>query len=102
MSVCYWKWRPSYAGDDFHLQIREDGTPVFTVSLNGDCVGPIAAGQHLTCTVINTEATITEGSFLDNLGPTFSGDCTKVGTFAATGTISIGQQLTCTITNHVT
>jgi hypothetical protein len=31
---------------------------------------------------------------------TFSGDCTKVGEFTASGAISVGQHLSCTITNE--
>ena len=44
-----------HPGDDFHIGEQQTGLPIFDVTFEGDCVGTIAAGQHLTCTVINTE-----------------------------------------------
>ena len=40
-------------GDEFGLV--EIGAGPFDVTFKGDCTGTIAAGQHLTCTVTNTE-----------------------------------------------
>jgi hypothetical protein len=40
-------------GDDFHIGVGQE--PFFDATFEGDCEGTIAAGQHLTCTVINTE-----------------------------------------------
>jgi hypothetical protein len=43
-------------GDDFHIGEGIGSPPFFDVTLEGDCgPGTIAAGQHLTCTVVNTE-----------------------------------------------
>ena len=43
-------------GDDFHIGEGIEGPPFFDVTLEGDCgLGTIAAGQHLTCTITNTE-----------------------------------------------
>jgi hypothetical protein len=43
-------------GDDFHIGEGIGQPPFFDVTLEGDCgPGTIAAGQHLTCTVVNTE-----------------------------------------------
>jgi hypothetical protein len=41
-------------GDDFSLT-EIQGPPFFAVSFSSDCHGTIAAGQHLTCTITNTE-----------------------------------------------
>jgi hypothetical protein len=41
-------------GDDFHIGEQQE-SPFFDATFKGDCEGTIAAGQHLTCTVINTE-----------------------------------------------
>ena len=41
-------------GDDFHIGEQQE-SPFFDATFEGDCEGTIAAGQHLTCTVINTE-----------------------------------------------
>jgi hypothetical protein len=42
-------------GDDFHIGEQQE-SPFFDATFKGDCgPGTIAAGQHLTCTVINTE-----------------------------------------------
>jgi hypothetical protein len=41
--------------DDFHIGEQQIGLPIFDVTFEGDCVGTIAAGQHLTCTITNTE-----------------------------------------------
>ena len=42
-------------GDDFHIG-EQMGPPFFDVTFEGDCgPGTIAAGQHLTCTITNTE-----------------------------------------------
>jgi hypothetical protein len=40
-------------GDDFSLEEAHPGS--FDATFEGDCLGPIAAGQHLTCTITNTE-----------------------------------------------
>jgi hypothetical protein len=55
MSVCCWKWSPFtlQPGDSF--SVGEIQTGPFDVTFNGDCSGTIAAGQHLTCTITNTE-----------------------------------------------
>ena len=41
-------------GDDFHIGEQQE-SPFFDATFEGDCEGTIAAGQHLTCTAINTE-----------------------------------------------
>jgi hypothetical protein len=38
----------------FLVEIHEEAS-VFKTKLSGDCVGTIAEGQHLTCTITNTE-----------------------------------------------
>ena len=43
-------------GDNFFVgEGQTEPGPIFDVSMGGDCSGTIAAGQHLTCTVTNTE-----------------------------------------------
>jgi hypothetical protein len=42
------------------FNVTETATPAFTTSFTGDCDGPIAAGQHLICTITNTPATCAE------------------------------------------
>ena len=41
-------------GDEFSTT-EINGPPFFDVSFSSDCGGTIAAGQHLTCTITNTE-----------------------------------------------
>jgi hypothetical protein len=41
-------------GDEFSTT-EINGPPFFDVSFSNDCGGTIAAGQHLTCTITNTE-----------------------------------------------
>jgi hypothetical protein len=47
-------------GENFFIRedqiITRPGENLFEVTFEGDCLGPIAAGQHLTCTVVNTES----------------------------------------------
>jgi hypothetical protein len=40
-------------GDDFHIGVGQE--PFFDATFEGDCEGTIAAGQHLTCTITNTQ-----------------------------------------------
>lgn len=43
-------------GDNFFVgEGQTEPGPIFDVSMSGDCSGTIAAGQHLTCTITNTE-----------------------------------------------
>jgi hypothetical protein len=43
-------------GDSFALgEVQNLPGPIFDVSFSSDCDGTIAAGQHLTCTITNTE-----------------------------------------------
>jgi hypothetical protein len=42
-------------GDDFSFEERFNEPPFFDVSFSSDCESTIAAGQHLTCTITNTE-----------------------------------------------
>jgi hypothetical protein len=46
---------PLQPGEDFFIREDQIGQPIFEVTFEGDCLGPIAEGQHLTCTVVNTE-----------------------------------------------
>jgi hypothetical protein len=42
-------------GHEFFISESQAGSVIFRVTLEGDCDGTIAEGQHLTCTVTNTE-----------------------------------------------
>lgn len=79
--------------------------PLFSIEITGNNPQPStifigqATGDFVTLGL--GTFTIVERSFPGLVSATFSGDCTKVGPFTATGTISVGQHLTCTITNTV-